>query len=139
MKAISILKVTLSIFIFGTFAADCAGLAQMSYPNPPLTLVADSVPKTVKAAKTDGWIPCPGQCLKLATKGWHHQDAPGHPPSDIWMTWYFTNNQGKSYQAYNQHHIGHVICAYPDRAAVDTGICPVCNGTGWVRKDSKNK
>lgn len=131
-----LLRVVAIVIILCVLWAAKDGLAQKPYPDPPLTLVDDSVPKTVKVASENGWVACPGECLKLATPGWHHQNVAGYAPSDVWMTYTFTDAQGKSWSAYSQRHIGHIIRSYPDKAAVDTGICPICKGTGWVRKDN---
>lgn len=105
-----------------------------SYPEPPLTLVDDSVPKTVQVAAERGWVPCPGNCLKLATPGWHHQSVEGHPDTDIWFSFRAPNG----WAAYSQNHIGHIIRTYSDKPAEDVGVCPTCNGTGWVRKDASH-
>jgi hypothetical protein len=97
----------------------------------PRTLVNDSVPATVKAAAANGWYPCPGDCLKLATPGWHRQDLAGFAPTDWWFS--FRYDEGTQY--FSQRHIGHLIRRYSDRPAEDAGLCPICNGTGWVRRD----
>jgi hypothetical protein len=128
----------LSLVILGVFWTGMGGCANKSYPDPPLTLIEDSVPKTVQVAAEGGWVACPGECLKLATPGWQHKEVQGFAPSDYWMTYPFTDATGAAWQAYSQRHIGHIIRAYPDKAAQDVGICPVCKGTGWVRKDDPN-
>jgi tetratricopeptide (TPR) repeat protein len=93
----------------------------------PTGFVNDSVEQTISAAYRKGWSPCPGSCLNLRTPGWHHQQVEGHPDTDMWMTY----SQGRSY---NQFHIGHIIKEAADGSMpVDTGACPRCNGTGWVR------
>ena len=104
-------------------------------PNaPPRTLINNSVDETVADAAKKGWVPCPGKCLKLADPGWHHQDLQGFPATYIWMTYPYSD--GEMY--YSQNHIGHIIESYPDRPAKDIGICPICNGSGWVAKKSKS-
>jgi hypothetical protein len=76
----------------------------------------------------NGQADCPGPCLKLDRGAWVHLDVPGHPPTDIWQK--FTQPDG-SYSAYNQNHVGHVI-VMQNGAAVDTGPCKICGGTGKV-------
>ncbi len=99
------------------------------YPPAPRTLIDDSVLETVRVAAERGWVPCPGDCLKLATPGWHHQDIQGFPDTDVWFTFRYAGG----WSAFSQRHIGHIIQTHPDQAAKDTGICPICDGTGWVR------
>jgi hypothetical protein len=123
------------LFLAGAFWIAKNGLTLKSYPEPPLTLVDDSVDKTIQVAAERGWVPCTGNCLRLSMPGWHHQDIAGHPPSDIWMTYPFA---GGGWTAYSQHHIGHIIRIYSDKPAEDVGNCPVCGGTGWIRKDEAN-
>ncbi|HEY9790422.1 MAG TPA: hypothetical protein V6D22_08485 [Candidatus Obscuribacterales bacterium] len=101
---------------------------------PPATLVNDSVAETIKYASQHGWVPCPGDCLKLAMRGWHHRHVDGFPPSYVWMEYRYSDGS----HLYSQHHIGHIIRTYVDRPAEDVGICPVCGGTGWVKKGSQN-
>jgi hypothetical protein len=103
-------------------------LATHPYPR---TLVDDSVAATVKAAAANGWIPCPGDCLKLATPGWHRQDLAGFAPTDWWFSFRYPG--GTSY--YSQRHAGHIIRNDGNRPAEDAGLCPICGGSGWVRKE----
>jgi hypothetical protein len=128
----------LLIFILGILETGMGGCATKSYPDPPLTLVENSVTKTVKVAAEGGWVPCPGECLKLAKPGWQQREIQGFSPSDYWMPYPYTDKDGAAWQAFSQRHIGHIIRSYPDKAAQDVGICPICNGTGWVRKDDPN-
>jgi hypothetical protein len=104
--------------------------AAHNFPPAPTTLVADSVPQTVKAAAKNGWVPCPGKCLKLATPGWRHMHVEGHPDSDVWFRYRL---QG-GWSAFSQRHVGHII-KISGKQASDTGSCTICEGTGWVRKD----
>lgn len=76
----------------------------------------------------DGFVECPGKCLKLTQGTWVHMDVPGHPATDIWQKFQLP---GGGWRAYNQNHVGHVIELRGDDW-VDTGPCPICNGTGKV-------
>ncbi|MDR3613658.1 MAG: tetratricopeptide repeat protein [Candidatus Obscuribacterales bacterium] len=95
----------------------------------PNAFVNDSAEQTIAVAARKGWIPCSGGCLNYRTPGWHHQHVDGHPETDMWMSYPNSVNT----QFYSQYHIGHMIKEFPDKAAEDTGACPRCNGTGWVR------
>lgn len=96
--------------------------------GPPHTLVNDSVEQTIAEAARRGWKPCPGHCLQLSMPGWHHEDVPGHPPTDVWYKFYHSGG----YHMFSQGHCGHIIKEYYDQGAKDVGVCPVCNGVGWV-------
>jgi hypothetical protein len=106
--------------------------AELRANPPPRKLVNDSVDQTVRYAAEHGWEPCPGDCLKLSTPGWHHEVVKNHPPTDIW----FRFKHAGGWMSYNQNHIGHIIERHIDSAAKDVGICPVCEGAGWVKKSS---
>jgi tetratricopeptide (TPR) repeat protein len=95
----------------------------------PNAFVNDSAEQTIAVAARKGWIPCPGGCLNYRTPGWHHQHVDGHPETDMWMSYPNSVN----IQSYSQYHIGHMIKEYPDKVAEDSGPCPRCKGTGWVR------
>jgi tetratricopeptide (TPR) repeat protein len=89
---------------------------------------------TTSEAARLGWRPCPGNCLKATTPGWHKLDVAGHPASDNWITFDYREPDGTSaHSSFSQLHIGHIIQSFPDKAAVDSGPCPICGGTGWVR------
>ena len=105
------------------------GATAVTAEPAPNGFVNDSAEQTIASAARKGWIPCPGGCLNFRTPGWHHQHVDGHPETDMWMSYVRDNGM----QFYSQHHIGHIIKEYPDKAAEDTGPCPKCNGTGWVR------
>ena len=77
----------------------------------------------------DGWLECPGPCLKLNRGSWVHLDVAGHPPTDLWQKFYIGKKGG--YSAFNQGHVGHVIVVQNDQA-VDTGACKLCDGKGKV-------
>jgi hypothetical protein len=98
--------------------------------SPPTGIINDSISQTVAFARQNGWRPCPGRCLNYSKSGWQHRDVPGHASTDYWMS-YKRDDGGE--QSYNQHHIGHIIKESPGQPATDTGPCPLCNGTGWVR------
>lgn len=116
-----VVVILLTAFILLLISKGCEA-AKNSYPEPPRTLIEDSIPKTVDTAAKLGWVPCPGNCLKLATPGWHHQVVEGHSDTDIWFTFRYSDG----WYAYSQNHIGHIIRTYSDRPAEDIGICPVC-------------
>jgi len=104
------------------------------YPPPPSGIVGGSPSATVSEAAKLGWKPCPGKCLKLTDSGWHKQAVAGHSDSDWWMTYDYKEADGtNAHSSYSQAHCGHIIQVFPDKAAVDSGACPVCGGTGWVR------
>lgn len=109
-----------------------------SLPRPPDTIINDSTEATVRAAAKNGWIPCTGDCLKLATPGWRHLHLKGFSPSDYWFTYHFMKDNQSWSQYFSQRHAGHIIKEYGDSAPVDTGQCPVCHGTSWVRKDGES-
>jgi hypothetical protein len=84
--------------------------------------------KCLAAGCVNGYVECPGPCLKLDRGTWVHMDVPGHPPTDLWQKFYLPDG---SYTAYSQAHVGHVI-AMQNGQAVDTGPCKICGGTGRV-------
>lgn len=84
--------------------------------------------KCANPACDHGMVPCPNQCLKKDDPGWTHMQVAGHPDTDVWMQF---NSPNGGWCAYNQNHIGHVI-SLVNGSWVDTGVCPVCNGTGKV-------
>jgi hypothetical protein len=129
IKAILVVAILAS----ATWFAGCQAseVSKETFPDPPRTLVDDSIPKTIELASQDGWVPCPGNCLKLATPGWHHQHVDGYADTDIWFS--FDNDHYTA--AFSQRHIGHIIQTSDDQPAKDGGICPICQGTGWVRKE----
>ncbi|MGC3990479.1 MAG: hypothetical protein QM796_12520 [Chthoniobacteraceae bacterium] len=75
----------------------------------------------------DGWVDCPGPCLKLSVGRWEHMDVPGHDPSELWQK--FTYAHG--YQAWTTAHIGQVI-EMRDGIPTNIGPCPICGGKGKV-------
>jgi len=111
-----------------------SGSAQSNFPPPPNTLIGGSSSATLSEAAKLGWKPCPGKCLKLSDSGWHKQKVEGHSDSDYWMTYDYRESDGTgAHASYTQAHCGHIIQVFPDKAAVDSGPCPICGGTGWVR------
>jgi hypothetical protein len=84
--------------------------------------------------ETDGYwtgtFPCPNHCLQFDTGEWVHLAANGHSDSDLWQKFYNDDGSGG---AYSEAHIGHVIKKV-NGSWVDTGVCPVCQGKGWVPK-----
>src|SRR6516164_1179980 len=76
----------------------------------------------------DGFVDCPGKCLKLTEGSWIHMQVTGHPPTDIWQKF---PKPGGGWTAYNQNHVGHVI-ELRNGDWVDTGPCPVCHGKGKI-------
>jgi tetratricopeptide (TPR) repeat protein len=108
--------------------------AKPNLPAPPHNLIGDSASATVMEAAKLGWTPCPGQCLKLTTPGWHHMHVDGHADTDNWYTWEWTDANGHASKYCNQNHVGHIYESFPDKPPVDKGACPVCGGTGWVPK-----
>jgi hypothetical protein len=76
----------------------------------------------------DGFVDCPGKCLKLDQGSWVHMQVSGHPATDVWQKF---PKPGGGYTAYNQGHVGHVI-VWTNGDWVDTGPCPVCHGKGKV-------
>lgn len=103
------------------------------YPPPPKILVNNSIAQTIRTAGSLGWVPCPGECLKLTTPGWHHQHVEGYPDTDIWFNFKYAGGR----TAFSQRHIGHIINVHSDRPAEDIGECSECQGTGWIRKKQK--
>lgn len=76
----------------------------------------------------DGFVDCPGECLKLTHGSWVHMEVAGHPSTDVWQKF---EKPGGGWTAYNQGHIGHVI-ALRNGNWVDTGPCPICHGLGRI-------
>lgn len=107
-------------------AAPQSAAAAVNDAPPSKDFVSDSASQTVSAAARRGWMPCRGaDCLNFGTNGWHHMEVAGHPPTDNWME--FTREDGTGYH-YSQAHIGNRVIK-----GVDSGACPVCNGSGWVK------
>ena len=77
----------------------------------------------------DGWVDCPGGCLKLSEGEWQHMHFDGHSDTEVWRV--FTNDDG-SRVAVNQDKVGDVL-ELQDGKWVDTGKCKVCGGTGKVK------
>lgn len=77
----------------------------------------------------DGYVDCPGQCLKLTQGNWVHMEVAGHPPTDLWQK--FEMPGGGGWTSFNQNHVGHVI-AFKNGDWVDTGRCPICRGSGKI-------
>jgi hypothetical protein len=77
----------------------------------------------------NGWVDCPGPCLKLSKGTWVHMDVKDHPPTDVWQN--FQNADGTSI-AWNQKHVGQVI-EMQNGKAVNIGNCKICNGTAHVK------
>jgi hypothetical protein len=89
-----------------------------------------TVPCRVPGCK-DGWVDCPGPCLKLSRGVWTHMNVAGHDPSDLWIT--FTAADGGT-MSWNQNHVGDVI-VMQDGKPTDIGKCKICGGTGKVKCD----
>jgi hypothetical protein len=81
----------------------------------------------------DGWVDCPGPCLKLSRGTWIHMDVPGHGPNELWQKFPDLDGRG-GYYAFSQHHLGETV-AYQNGRAVSTGRCKICGGTGKVKCD----
>ncbi len=98
---------------------------------PSKAFIGDSAAQTVSAAYRTGWVPCRGtDCLNFGPPGWHHQEVAGHPATDMWMEWKVEDSSGGTTTgSYSQAHIGDLI-----KEGKDVGPCPVCKGSGWVRK-----
>ncbi|MEO7934351.1 MAG: hypothetical protein ABIT76_14450 [Chthoniobacterales bacterium] len=75
----------------------------------------------------EGWVDCPGKCLKLSVGRWEHMDVPGHDPKELWQK--FTYPGGHA--AWTTAHVGQVI-EMRDHKAVNIGACPVCGGKAKV-------
>ena len=75
----------------------------------------------------DGWVDCPGPCLKLSVGRWEHMDVPGHDPSELWQKFSYAHG----YQAWTTAHIGQVI-EMRDGVPTNIGACPICGGKGKV-------
>ena len=84
---------------------------------------------TIAEAARMGYSPCTAGCLTAATPGWHKQHMDGYSDNEVWMD--YKKEGGTQY--FSQHHIGHIIKA-DGKSATDTGPCPVCHGTGWVKR-----
>jgi tetratricopeptide (TPR) repeat protein len=94
--------------------------------QPPSGMVGGSPSAAVSAAAKLGYVPCKGAgCLNFGTPGWHQQHMEGYPDTDWWMD--YKTADGTQY--FSQHHIGHII-----QDAKESGPCPVCRGTGWVKR-----
>ena len=77
----------------------------------------------------DGWVDCPGDCLKLSVGDWQHMHFDGHSDAELWRI--FTNDDG-SRVAVGQDKVGDVM-ELQDGKWVDTGKCKVCGGTGKIK------
>jgi hypothetical protein len=75
----------------------------------------------------DGFVDCPGDCLKLTQGEWVHMKVDGHPSTDLWHKF---EVQG-GFTAFNQDHVGHIIKSI-NGDWIDSGKCPICHGTGKV-------
>jgi hypothetical protein len=87
---------------------------------------AGSIKCTARGCK-DGWVDCPGPCLKLSVGRWEHLDVPGHDPKELWQK--FTYSDG--WHAWTTGHIGEVIEMRGGKPT-NVGKCPVCKGKGKV-------
>jgi hypothetical protein len=74
----------------------------------------------------NGRVLCPGGCLQLDRGVWVH--LAGQPATELWQKIYYN---GRYMGAYSEHHVGDVI-AVQNGQLVDTGVCPICGGTGKV-------
>jgi hypothetical protein len=77
----------------------------------------------------DGWVECPGPCLKLSRGTWEHMHVDGHPDTDVWQSFHQVNGTSTSW---NQNHVGDVI-EMRAGMAVNIGKCTVCGGKGKVK------
>jgi hypothetical protein len=78
----------------------------------------------------DGWVDCPGPCLKLSKGVWKRTDINGKPSDILWQ--YFTSADGRVTIGWSEHHLGDVIMMQ-DGKPTDTGKCKICGGTGKVK------
>jgi hypothetical protein len=80
-----------------------------------------------------GMIRCPNHCLQIEDGEWVHMHHDGHPDTDLWQVFGYVdkNNWDAGYMAWSQAHIGHLIKVVNGNWT-DTGICPLCHGTGWI-------
>jgi len=76
----------------------------------------------------DGTMPCPNNCLKKDDGQWESMHVDGHPDTDLWHKFEYSNG---GWAAYNQNHAGHVI-ELVNGVWTDKGVCPVCHGKGKV-------
>jgi len=77
----------------------------------------------------DGWVDCPGPCLKLSRGPWEHMHVDGHPDTDVWQRFHQVDGTSMSW---NQNHVGDVI-EMRAGMAVNIGKCTVCGGKGKVK------
>ena len=77
----------------------------------------------------DGFVDCPGPCLKLSKGAWEHMHVDGHPDTDVWQR--FHQVDGTS-QFWNQKHVGEVI-EMRAGVAINIGKCTVCGGKAKVK------
>lgn len=96
---------------------------------PSKALINDSVSQTISAAAQSGWRPCTGRCLNVNTPGWHHEQVDGHSDTENWHTFRCGGNP----RACTTAHWGEIFDESGE-SAVSKGSCPVCGGTGWIKK-----
>ena len=77
----------------------------------------------------DGWVDCPGPCLKLSRGTWEHMHVDGHPDTDVWQRFHQVDGTSMSW---NQNHVGDVI-EMRAGMAVNIGKCTDCAGKGKVK------
>lgn len=77
----------------------------------------------------DGWVDCPGPCLKLSKGTWEHMHVDGHPDTDVWQRFHQVDETSRFW---NQGHVGEVV-EMRAGMAVDIGKCTVCGGKGTVK------
>jgi Archaea-specific RecJ-like exonuclease, contains DnaJ-type Zn finger domain len=77
----------------------------------------------------DGFVDCPGPCLKLSRGIWEHMHVEAHPDTDLWQRFHQVDGTSMSW---NQNHVGDVI-EMRAGMAVNIGKCTVCAGRGKVK------
>jgi hypothetical protein len=118
------------VLIFALIATVCD--AQIGGAQAEKTKVCFACKGTGKIAcpnGANGWMDCPGNCLKLSQGVWEHLEVAGHPPTDLWRKFYASNG---GWQAWNQNHVGDVI-EIRDGVPTDIGKCSICGGAGRVK------
>ncbi len=122
-----------------TSAISAAETSEVTSATPPVDSTTDTpVEKCPRCQGTgttrcaalhckEGWVDCPGKCLKLSVGRWEHMDVPGHDAKELWQK--FTYPGGHS--AWTTAHVGQVI-EMRDGKAVNIGACPICGGKAKV-------
>jgi len=88
--------------------------------------------KCTEPGCVDGWVPCPGPCLKLSQGIWSYTDINGNHSDILWQTLYVPD--GRPVLGVSEHHLGEVF-VYENGQYQDIGKCKICGGTGKVKCD----